>query len=304
MNRRYNSLSNFLKRKFGEPVRKIMLDAGLTCPNRDGIKGTGGCIYCNWKGSGTGLKSMGYSLKEQIDMQVGRLASRGYRKFIAYFQSFSNTYAPIDVLDSLYSVVLDVPCIVAMAIGTRPDCINEEVIKLLKKYKEKGYLVWVELGLQSVHDETLRFINRGHTFQDFLVAYELLKRNDFDVVVHIIFGLPGETFEMQMETVRTISGIKVDGVKFHVLYVLKGTPLGDIFERGIYIPMDLEDYVNTVVSALELLPPATVIHRLVSETSSSDLLAPLWIKDKRYVIRRIEEELKEKDSYQGKYYGT
>ncbi len=299
---RYNSLSSFLKSKFGGKVRKVMLDAGLTCPNRDGTKGYGGCIYCNWKGSGTGMASKGYSLEEQLKLEIDRLKSKNYNKFIAYLQSYSNTYAPIDVLDSIYSVVLNEPSIVAMAIGTRPDCINEDVIGLLKKYRDSGYYIWVELGLQSVHDETLKLINRGHTFRDFIMAYELLKQNGFDVVVHIIFGLPGENREMQLETVKVLSKLKVDGVKFHALYVLEGTKLAEMYRNGSYLPIGCDEYVDLVVSALEILPPTTVIHRLVSEKSGPELIAPEWIVDKKMVIAKIQGELERRDTYQGKRY--
>ena len=299
---RYNSLSSFLKGRFGERVRKVMLDAGLTCPNRDGTKGYGGCIYCNWKGSGTGMARKGYSLEEQLKLEIDRLKSKNCNKFIAYFQSYSNTYAPIDVLDRIYSVVLNEPSIVAMAIGTRPDCINEDVVELLKKYRNMGYYIWVELGLQSIHDETLKAINRGHTFRDFLVAYELLKKNGFDVVVHIIFGLPGETREMQIATVKVLSELKVDGVKFHALYILEGTKLAEMYRSSSYTPIGCEEYVDLIVSSLEILPPTTVIHRLVSEKSGPELIAPEWVANKRMVIGKIQRELEIRDTYQGKRY--
>lgn len=194
----YNSLNSFLKVKFGEKVKKLPLDAGFNCPNRDGKKGRGGCIYCDAKGSGTGLYP-NFSLKEQILFFMERFSKKGYKKFIAYFQSFSNTYAPVERLKEVYSVILEFPEIVGMAIGTRPDCINKDVVKLLQYFQSSGYFLWVELGLQSKHNETLKRINRGHTYEDFLEAYFMLKDNSIPVCVHIIFGLPGEDKEMMLK---------------------------------------------------------------------------------------------------------
>lgn len=302
VSRRYYALSEYLKGIFGKKVRKIMLDAGFTCPNRDGTKGTGGCIYCNYKGSGTGLFMKGFSLEEQIRLQVDRLCTLGYDKFIAYFQSFSNTYGSIEYLDKVYSVVLKEPLICGIAVGTRPDCVNEEIVDLLKSYVFKGYLVWVELGLQSIHDTTLAFINRCHTFSDFVRAYELLRSKGIPVVVHVIFGLPNETFDMQIETIKTLAAMKVDGIKFHALYILRNTKLAELYEGGVYSPISLEDYVELVVKSLEILPPTTVIHRLTSEAKNDDLIAPLWVTEKRKVIYLIERALMEKNTYQGRLY--
>ncbi|MGB9762032.1 MAG: TIGR01212 family radical SAM protein [Caldimicrobium thiodismutans] len=299
----YYSLNQFLKEKFGEKVKKIPLDAGFTCPNRDGTKGKGGCIYCDLKGSGTGLGQR-LSLKEQIEFFLERFKKRGYQKFIAYFQSFSNTYGPLLKLKETYRIILNYPEIVGLAIGTRPDCIDKEVIKLLKEFQHLGYYLWIELGLQSKHNQTLKLINRGHTFEDFLSAYYLLKEEEIPVVVHIIFGLPKEDREMMLETVETLSELKPEGIKFHALYILEGTPLSELYKAGQVRELSLEEYRSLVGEALSLLPRYTVIHRLTSDPPKEGLLAPLWLLDKNKVLNAITDYMKEKGLYQGKFYKT
>jgi len=298
----YYTLNEFLKEKFGEKVKKIPLDAGLTCPNRDGTKGFGGCIYCDPKGSGTGLYKEGKSLDEQLRYFLELFKKKNFKKFIAYFQSFSNTYAPIEKLKKLYDTVFIDPSIVGLAIGTRPDCVDEKVVNLLKTYQEKGYYLWIELGLQSIYNETLKLINRGHTFEDFLKAYYLLKENDIPVVVHIIFGLPKETKEMMMETVKTLAKLKIDGIKFHALYIPKGSKMEEMYLRGEYKPLKMEEYVELVAYALTYLPPSTVIHRVCSEAREEDILAPTWVSKKMEVINLLRKIMNEKKLYQGKNY--
>jgi radical SAM protein (TIGR01212 family) len=194
------------------------------------------------------------------------------------------------------------PSIVGLAIGTRPDCIDEKVVNLLKTYQEKGYYLWIELGLQSIYNETLKLINRGHTFEDFLKAYYLLKENDIPVVVHIIFGLPKETKEMMMETVKTLAKLKIDGIKFHALYIPKGSKMEKIYLRGEYKPLEMEEYVELVASALTYLPPSTVIHRVCSEAREEDILAPTWVSKKMEVINLLRKFMSERNLYQGKNY--
>jgi len=298
----YYTLNEFLKEKFGEKVKKIPLDAGLTCPNRDGTKGFGGCIYCDPKGSGTGLYKEGKSLDEQLRYFLELFKKKNFKKFIAYFQSFSNTYAPLEKLKKLYDIVFMDPSIVGLAIGTRPDCIDENVVSLLKTYQEKGYYLWVELGLQSIYNETLKLINRGHTFEDFLKAYHLLKENDIPVVVHIIFGLPKETKEMMMETVKTLAKLKIDGIKFHALYIPKGSKMEEMYLKGEYKPLEMEEYVELVALALTYLPPSTVIHRVCSEAKEEDILAPTWVSKKMEVINLLRKFMSERNLYQGKNY--
>ena len=298
---RYYSLSKHLKERFGEKVKKIPIDAGLTCPNRDGTIGFGGCIYCDAKGSGTGLAKL-LSPEEQVRQFLEKFKTKGYKKFILYFQSFSNTYAPLEVLDKLYSLVNLDKDIVGLAIGTRPDCVDEERANLIKKYQDQGYYVWVELGLQSIHDETLRYINRGHTYEDFLRSYYLLKSKELPVVVHIIFGLPRETKEMMLETVKALSSLSIDGIKFHALYIVKQTPMERLYLKGEYQPLTLEEYANLVAESLAFLPPKTVIHRLTSDPPKEELVVPDWLLKKAEVLKAINQCLEQRELYQGKFY--
>ncbi len=289
-----------MKKKFGERVKKIPLDAGFTCPNRDGHKGKGGCIYCDPKGSGTGLYPA-YSIREQILSFKEKFIKKGYNKFIAYFQSFSNTYGPIEKLKEVYSVVLEFPEIVGIAVGTRPDCVNREVVELLKYFQSLGYYLWVELGLQSKHNETLQIINRGHTFEDFLEAYYLLKEEGIPICVHIIFGLPGEDRDKMLETVRELAKLSPEGIKFHALYIVKGAPLEKIYRENPFKILTLEEYAELVAEALSLLPPETVVHRLTSDAPKEILIAPLWLLEKNKVIEKIKQVMLERGLYQGKF---
>jgi len=299
----YLSLNTFLKEKFGERVKKIPLDAGFTCPNRDGTKGVRGCLYCDARGSGTGLiKQM--NLKEQLDLFLSRFKRKGYQKFIAYFQSFSNTYGPVEKLRKTYGVIFDYPEIVGLAIGTRPDCIDKAIVELLKEFQERGYFLWIELGLQSRHNETLKRLNRGHSFEDFLKAYSLLREAQIPTVVHLIFGLPWETKEMMLETAQTLAELKPSGVKFHALYLVKGTPLAEIYEKERFPVLSLEEYAELVGEALARLSPETVIHRLTSDPPREELIAPLWLLNKNEVLNQIQAYLKSKGLYQGKLYQT
>ena len=300
----YRSLNSFLKQKFGEKVKKIPLDAGLSCPNRDGTKGYGGCIYCDSKGSGTGLYAEGKNLEKQVLYFLNIYKPKGFNKFIAYFQSFSNTYADPETLKNLYDIVFLDRSIVGLAIGTRPDCISQEVVELLLGYVNLGYYVWVELGLQTIHNETLKKINRGHTFEDFLEAYQLLKKFGLPVVVHIIFGLPGETREMMLETVKTLAKLQIDGIKFHALYIPKGSQLEVLYHQKQITPLDKEEYVSLVAEALTYLPENTVIHRLCSEARKEDLVAPLWVAEKREVVALIQKFMQAHQLYQGKNYNS
>lgn len=297
----YLSLNRFLKKKFGEKVKKIPLDAGFLCPNRDGTKGRGGCIYCDPLGSGTGLYPK-LTLKEQILFFKDKFTKRGYQKFIAYFQSFSNTYAPPEKLREIYSIVLEFPEIIGIAIGTRPDCIDEEIIRILKDFQSLGLYLWIELGLQSKHNETLKKINRGHTYEDFLEAFSLLKKNHIPVCVHIIFGLPWEDREMMFETVKDLARLYIDGIKFHALYVVKGTALAKLYEKVPFKVLTLEEYAEIVATAISLLPSTTVIHRLTSDPPRDTLITPLWLLEKNKILERIEEIMQERGLYQGKFF--
>jgi len=287
----YLSLNRYLKGLFGERVQKIPLDAGLTCPNRDGTKGTGGCIYCDSLGSGTGAAGAGRDVARQMRDGIAWARRRyGAGKFMAYFQSFCNTYALCDELEALYRQALVGPEVVAVAIGTRPDCVDGERLDLIARLCA-GRLVWMEYGLQSASDETLARINRRHTAADFVKAVEASRRRGLRICAHIIFGLPGEGIEEMMETVEFLRAIQIDGVKFHQLSVVAGTALHALYARGDYRPMEQEEYARLVAWSISRLPPDTVIHRLAGDPPPGRLIAPDWSKEKRRTIELIEGAL-------------
>lgn len=298
----YHTFSSYLKDRFGEPVQKITLDAGLTCPNRDGTKGTGGCLYCNSLGSGTGAFSRDLGIREQVVLARDILARRyKARKFIAYFQSFCNTYAPIPLLKSLYDEALSVPDIVGLSVATRPDCLCREVLELLSRYTER-YMVWLELGLQTIHDRTLAVINRGHTWQDFLEGYRRARAYPLLICVHVIIGLPGEQRDDVRETARALSMLRPDGVKIHCLYISKGTGMEKLYQEGTYRPLAQEEFVASACDMIEELPPQTVIQRLTGDPDPKELVAPQWTLRKQETIRMIREELRRRGSRQGSNY--
>lgn len=296
----YRSLKSYLMRRFGEKVQKITLDAGLTCPNRDGRVGVGGCLYCNARGSGTGAAARGLSITRQLAEGIQRVGQRyGARKFIAYFQSFSNTYAPLETLGRLYEEALAHPQVVGLSVGTRPDCLSPEVIQLLRDYSRK-YLIWLELGLQSAQDRTLERINRGHDSACFAQAAETAARAGLPVLAHVILGLPQESRQDMLATARFLGGLPVAGVKLHLLYVVQATPLAELYQDGLYTPLDQEEYVELVVDFLELLPPHVVIHRLTGDPHPHELLAPQWCRDKESVLRQIHKAFQRRQTYQGR----
>ena len=299
---RYNDLNRYLRSLFGCRVQKIFIDAGLSCPNRDGTLSTGGCIYCNANGSGTGAHRSGLSIAEQV-RTVKRHMARRYKakKFIAYFQSFSNTYAPVEQLKTLYDEALAEENMVGLFIGTRPDCVDEPVMDLLQHYNE-SYLVWIEYGLQSAHDATLARINRGHDLKCFEKAVDMAKRRDIRVCAHIILGLPFENKQQMLETARIISGMGIDGIKLHHLYVVKGTALEQLYNNGSYHCLEQKEYVDIVCDFLELLPEEMIIQRLTGDPHEEELIAPLWSCRKSETLELIARTLAERDSWQGKNY--
>ncbi len=299
-NKRYYDFNTFLRQHFGCRVQKISLDAGLSCPNRDGTKGTGGCIYCNPLGSGTGAWARGLSISEQI-LQAKDFLRRRYKakKFIAYFQSFCNTYGPYEKLKALYEEALSHQDIVGLAIGTRPDCVNERILSLLASYTST-YQVWIEYGLQSIHNRTLRLINRGHSYEDFLRTIEMTQRYPLLICVHIILGLPEETKEDMLATVKALSTLPIHGIKFHHLYVVKGTKMAEMYLKGQYTPLSQDEYIDILIEALEQLPSQVVIQRLMGDPRKDELLAPEWSLHKRETLNLIEKRLKERNTWQGR----
>ncbi len=295
----YRDLNSYLKERFGARVQKVTLDAGLTCPNRDGRVGVGGCRYCNARGSGTGALGRGQSIREQLLEGMARLARR-YKasRFIAYFQSFSNTYAPIAVLRKLYYEALSDPRVVGLSIGTRPDCLSPEILDLLSDLARER-LLWLELGLQSAHDDTLRRINRGHDTACFARAVRAAADRGMEVVAHVILGLPGERPADMAATARYLGTLPVQGVKIHLLYVVRGSALAGLYRQGGYHPLEEGEYVRLVADFLEILPPHLVIHRLTGDPHPEELVAPAWCRDKSRVLAGIREELFHRVSRQG-----
>lgn len=296
---RYKHLNKYLKEKFGERTLKICIDGGFTCPNRDGTISKGGCIFCSERGSGEHIKSC--SISKQVQNYFASYKAERANKFIAYFQNFTNTYAPINVLKEKYDSALIDNRIIALAVATRPDCINEEICKLLKSYTDK-YYVWVELGLQTSNDSTGEFINRGYSSKQFSNAVALLNKYDIDVVTHIMIGLPGENFEDLKQTVDFINLHNIQGLKIHCTYVVENTILANMLHNGEYEPISLEYYLESVAYILTHISPNIVIHRVSGDAPKDLLIAPDWNSHKKWIINGLDKLLREKDLWQGKYY--
>ena len=298
--RRYNDFNKYLRNRFGFRVQKITIDAGFSCPNRDGGLSFGGCIYCNGKGSGSGVARRAKSITKQVQEGKARLAARyKAKKFIAYFQAFTNTYAPCGVLRKCYEEALADSEVVGLAIGTRPDCVDEARLNLIEGYTE-SHMVWIEYGLQSIHNRTLDKINRGHTFEDFVRAVKMTQGRDILVCSHVILGLPGESKADVVETSKALTDLGIDGIKIHSLYILRQTPLARLFETGGCEVLDQETYVSWVVAFLEHLSPTVVIQRLTGDPDPSALLVPSWTLNKQKTLTLIQETLEARDTWQGK----
>ena len=301
--KRYRDFNGYLKEIFGERVQKIPLDAGLSCPNRDGTISDKGCIYCDARGSGTGaMINQGLSITEQIEKGRKYLGRRyGAKKFMPYFQSFTNTYAPLLQLKKFYDQALEDPDMVGLSVATRPDCVTHGILELLGSYR-KDHLVWIEYGLQSAHDITLSRINRGHDVACFEKSVHMAKQCGLNVCAHIILGLPGETRDMMIQTARLLGRLPIDGVKIHLLYIVKDSPLAMLYEKGEVQCLEKEAYVDLVVDVLECLPPDMVIQRLTGDATEGELMAPLWAKHKSSTLERIRRRLEERESWQGRLF--
>lgn len=296
---RYKHLNKYLKDKFGERTLKICIDGGFTCPNRDGAAGSGGCIFCSERGSGDHIKCA--SISEQVKSYFTSYKAERANKFIAYFQNFTNTYAPVDILKAKYDSALIDDRIVALAIATRPDCINEDVCKLLKSYSDK-YYVWVELGLQTSNDSTGKLINRGYSSLDFSKAVILLNKYNIDVVTHIMVGLPGENFEDIKNTVDFINLHNIQGLKIHSTYVVENTVLADMLHNGSYEPISLEYYLDCAAYILTHINPDIIIHRVSGDAPKDLLIAPDWNLHKKWIVNGLDKLLREQNLWQGMYY--
>ena len=301
MDKRYNDLNSYFRSIFGCRVQKITIDAGFSCPNRDGKISTGGCIFCNTRGSGTGAHIKGQSVTDQILAGKNAL-SRRYKakKFMAYFQSFTNTYAPLDKLKRLYEEALAIDEVVGLSIGTRPDCVGEPVLKLIEGYA-KTHLIWMEYGLQSIHDRSLALINRGHDFQCFKDTVEATLNRGIKICAHVILGLPQEKRSHMIETSKMIAEMGIDGIKIHLLYVIKGTKLDRLYQQGLYKCLKLQQYVELVCDFLERIPQDMVIQRLTGDPHLEELVAPRWPVNKAQTLSMIQKTLEKRDSWQGKF---
>lgn len=297
--KRYLDLNTYLRQRYGCRVQKITIDAGLSCPNRDGKLSGAGCIYCNALGSGTGAHGRGLSVTEQLEAGKAALARRyKAKKFLAYFQSYTNTYAPAAKLKALYDEALNVDGVVGLCVGTRPDCVDEAVIDLLASYTGDS-LVWVEYGLQSAHDETLARINRGHDVAAFERAVAATKNRGIEICVHVILGLPGETRQQMMQTADVLADLGIDGIKLHLLYVVKDTVLADWYYTGQYTCLSQSQYVDLVCEFLTRLPENVVVQRLTGDPHRKELVAPEWALDKGGTLARIQQMMAERNLRQG-----
>ncbi|MBI5234938.1 MAG: TIGR01212 family radical SAM protein [Deltaproteobacteria bacterium] len=295
----YNALSDYMKARFGCKVFKVSLDAGLTCPNRDGSKGNGGCIYC----SNASLKPKGAALKGIADQLAAGIDYIRIRhkavKFIAYFQMNTGTYAPTEYLRGIFNEALISKDVAGISISTRPDCLSDATLDMLASLKGAGPL-WLELGLQSANDRVLEALNRRHTVKEFEDAVHRARIRGIDVCAHVIIGLPGEDATDWLNTAQFLGGVKVWGVKFHQLQVLKGTALNEMYERGEVRLLELDEYASAIVDCIEALPPATVVHRLCGDAPLEHLVAPRWGVNKFIVMDRIRRFFVERGAYQGR----
>jgi radical SAM protein (TIGR01212 family) len=299
--RRYRSLSRYLQDRFGQRVRSVTIDAGFTCPNVDGTVTTGGCVYCDNRSFSPNRRLPRATVAAQVERGIAILSQRyGAQRFIAYFQAGTNTHAPIDKLRRLYDEALAHPLIVGLAVGTRPDSVPDAVLDLLEGYGRR-LPVFLELGLQTIHDRSLDWMNRGHHFDAFLDAVERCRGRNFDLCAHVILGLPGESREDMLATADALAGLPVQGVKIHNLYVVRGTPLEAMHRSGAVKVLERDAFVEVVCDFLERLPAEYVIHRLSGEAPPDFLVAPEWCRDKPALLRAIDEELLRRDSRQGKF---
>ena len=298
-NKRYYTLNYFYKKKFNSKVFKVSLNGGFTCPNKDGSKGTGGCIYCSPSGSGDFAGNIKDNLVKQFyEVRDIMLKKWPEAKYIAYFQANSNTYAPLEDLKEKYESVINLPGVIGLSIATRPDCFTEEIYDYLEELSKRTYLT-VELGLQTIHDKTLSFINRNHTTQEFENCYKELKKRDINVIIHIINGLPGETKEDMIETVKYLNNLKIDGIKIHMLHVTKNTKLAEMYEKEKFHILTEEEYIDIVITQLEYLDEDIVIARITGDPVKEDLIEPKWLLKKFCVLNDIDKEMVKRDTYQG-----
>jgi len=295
----YYKFSSYLKERFGCRVHKITVDAGFNCPNIDGTFSRDGCIFCDNFAFSPAVRKKGIPVERQIEEGISHGGKRyKAKKFIVYFQPYTNTYAPVETLKSRYDTVRRFPEVAGISIGTRPDCIDEDKLSLIEQYT-KNYEVWIEYGLQSVHDRTLKQINRNHTYEDFLKAIDITKNRNIKICTHVILGLSGESREDMIETAKECTRLNLDGIKIHPLHVVKGTILEKMFHEGKYKPLEMEEYIELTAEFLSHLNPGMVIQRLTADCPKDILVAPAWINRKQHVIKSIEDYMLMKVFSQG-----
>jgi len=302
LDKRYHNWNWHLRQTFGEKVLKLPLDAGFSCPNR-GADGSGGCIFCSPKGSGDCAGDPASNISEQINQIKLRIRAKwpNVTKYIAYFQAYTNTLAPSTQLEKMYREALAQDGVVGLSVSTRPDCLPVPVLDLLNRLNGETWL-WVELGLQSAFDETLKRINRGHDYSCFEDAVYRLHQRDIKVCAHIILGLPGETEEMMLKTAKVVAALPIQGIKIHALHVVKHTQLAKLWRQGLVSLPDMKTYARWVANVLELLPPGMVVQRVTGDAPEDILLAPAWVRRKSEVLQVIDETLLKRDTWQGKLY--
>ncbi|MBA4602280.1 TIGR01212 family radical SAM protein [Thermoactinomyces mirandus] len=298
--KRYHTWNWHLRQVFGQKIFKVALDGGFTCPNRDGKVAIGGCTFCSARGSGDFAGNRRDDLLKQFHEVKNRMHSKWPEaKYLGYFQAFTNTYAPVEVLREMYELILRQDGVVGLNIATRPDCLPEDVIEYLAELNKRTYL-WIELGLQTIHEKTSALINRGHDTACFLEAVDKLRRHGIRICAHIIHGLPGETEEMMLKTVSACAHMDIQGIKIHLLHLLKKTPMVKQYEAGLFKPMKKDRYVRLVADSLELFPPDVIIHRVTGDGPPDLLIEPKWSLKKWEVLNAIDAELKQRNSWQGK----
>ncbi|NLP43118.1 MAG: TIGR01212 family radical SAM protein [Peptococcaceae bacterium] len=304
MDKRYFTLNQHLRQVFGTKVIKVSLDAGLSCPNRDGTLSYGGCIFCSEKGSGDFAGDRGLAIDEQFAQVRQRTVKKWPKaKYIAYFQSFTATYGPVDYLKNLYEEALNLDDVVGLSISTRPDCLNEEILTVLADLNRKTYL-WVELGLQSIHSKSLEWMNRGHDYQCFQQGLAQLRQRNIRVCAHVILGLPCESPAEMLKTAQTVAYEDIQGIKLHSLHILRGTRLASLYEKEKFELLSKEQYIDLVADILEILPPDLIIHRLMGDGPAKDVIAPEWTRRKWEILNGIDQEMARRNSFQGSKYGS
>jgi len=300
--KRFHTWNYHLRQMFQEKVFKVPLDGGFTCPNRDGNVAIGGCTFCSARGSGDFAGDRRMDLVKQFHDVKGRMHAKWPdAKYIGYFQAFTNTYAPVAELREMYEVILQQEGVVGLSLATRPDCLPDDVVEYLAELNERTYL-WVELGLQTIHEHTAQLVNRGHDFSCYLDAVAKLRKHNIRICAHIIYGLPGETHADMMATAQAVAGLDVQGIKIHLLHLLRKTPMVKQYEQGLLQLLSREEYTKLVVDTLEILPPEMIVHRVTGDGPRDLLIGPLWSRNKWEVLNGIDAELVRRETWQGKYH--